>query len=163
MKASSRSAFEDRDRRARGLGAVVGRLLAREERLVVGGRREPAAAGRVAEERLRPLGQVERRREPARLEGRLVEVEEAGGEEGVVVEERRDRRRRRPTSVRCSRPSFTIAAEDELGGAAPRRRRNAARRATRPPKASAEMASPFQPASTFSSRSGGGRRVARRA
>src|SRR6266568_4785071 len=77
---------EERHRGARGLGAVVRRLLAREELLLVRARDEPATAW-IGEEALDRLAQRHGLGEPARLERRLVEVEQALSQEGVIGEE----------------------------------------------------------------------------
>ena len=82
----------------------------------------------VREQPLLPLAQVHRRLEPARVEGRLVEVEQPRGEERVVLEERRDpRARRRARCAAGGRPSPCGRARTPRRG--PRRRRGAARRA----------------------------------
>ena len=55
---------------------------------MVAGGGEPRAAPRIAEERLEPLRELDRRLEPAHVERGLVEIEQALREERVVVEER---------------------------------------------------------------------------
>src|SRR5216684_6674205 len=66
--------------------AVVGGLLAREQALLALRREEVAASG-IAEARIERALQRDRFRQPARLGGRLVEIDEALRERRVVVEE----------------------------------------------------------------------------
>src|SRR5262249_25410749 len=67
---------------------VVGRLLPRERYLMVCAREEEAPPLRVPEIAIEHVLEGERLVQPAQLEGRLIEIEEPGGQICVVVEER---------------------------------------------------------------------------
>jgi len=67
-------------------GAIVGRLLACDQTFLLVAGHEPAAR-RIGEQDLGGVGKRQRLAQVARLESRLVQVDEAVNEKGMVVEE----------------------------------------------------------------------------
>ena len=107
------------------------------------------------------------RHEPALVEGRLVQGEQARRRGRRSPRARRPPSRGRPSTSGASRPSGVAQpAEDRVGRARPRPRYRARvgsspSRAPRRRPRSAAIASPFQAASTLSSRAGCGRAARR--
>ena len=126
--------------------------------MVVG--RVEEAAGRVGEAREDPVHQRPGGREPALVERRLVEREQAVGEVRVVLEDARADRPAvlpRPPSEPsgASSPSTIAVAARSAADSGPQRRIVA--REPIAASANAAIASPFQAASALSSRAGWGR------
>jgi hypothetical protein len=116
-------------------------LRARDELLVVVGGAEEAAVLGVVEVGEQRVAERHRLPVPARVEGRLVEVEQRLEQEGVVLEQPRDGARAQDAPVR--RAVVLEQPRRRLGG-----RPGEARLGQRPDR------QPFQPVSTLSSRPG---------
>ncbi len=129
--------------------------------VVVGGVEEPA--GRIGEPRQDPIHQRARRREPALVERRLVQREQAVGEVARSPPARPARSPGRPSTIATSAPSGAEQpADDRLGRLHGRGPIALGRPPDRPAQqaaasAKAAIARPFQAASALSSRAGWGR------
>ncbi len=119
------------------------------------GREEEAAVLLVGEELDREQGEPPGLVQPAEVAGRDVELDQAVRDVGVVVEEARRRSSCRRGSCGASRPpSRESVAEQERRHLDRRRPRSRRARAGAPASARAASASPFQEATTLSSRNG---------
>ena len=141
-------------RAARGDRRVLEVLAPRDELLVVVGGREEAALLGVGEALDDRVGERARLAEPARLEGRLVEVQQRLEQERVVLEVGVELRLARVERAQQPPAVVAHARQDEVARRRARRRGGPARPRTAPASASALIISAFQPARRLSSRPG---------
>ena len=102
---------------AAGHGAVVELFLPRDKRLGVVGREEERAGGVVVKVLDHFVGEAHRLAKPARVEGGLVQLDEAPHEEGVVVEVSADGDVAVPVSVHQAAVIVSHRVEQKRGGA----------------------------------------------
>ncbi len=150
---------------ARGDRVVADLLAAGDQRFVVVGGREEAAALGVAEAGDHRVGERQGLLEPALLEGRFVEGEQGLEQEGVVLQVGVEAAPRRPCRCAAGGPRRRAAsrAGTRRSGAPPRGSRGG--RAPRPPRRGRLASSAFQAVRRLSSRPGRTRfsRASRRA